>query len=424
VPIWGASRHGLLRLFDCTVSLAMRSTGRFLGISVTFVLVAVGAGACSHSHGDSSSAPPPSGDGNLPGNPAATNATNAPSDAGPQVVYPPLFVGRFDTTDPTKPKASWPGTRVLARFDGTAVSVKLKEHAEDWMEGAPSYWEYTVDKGPWQAIAMIKDEQPHDFDLAKDLPPGPHEIEIYKRSETQTGITQFLGFDFHGGKSLPSPQRQARKIEVMGDSFATGFGVENIDSPDTDCPGADWGGIWENFRKSWGAILGNIFDAEVHGIVYSGKGLLYNVWPTDDDPLKAYYDRADPNPEIAANPPLFDLKSWIPDVIVMTQGSCDDGSETFKSAYRDFIISRLRARGPNTHIFMGIVSAGNRQAVWDVAGSIIAERAAVGDTKMYRFLSKLFTWEEVTACNGHGTPAWHTRIANEIAAEIHANVGW
>lgn len=71
----------------------------------------------------------------------------------------------------------------------------------------------------------IPDNQPHDFVLAENLPPGPHEVEIYKRSETQTGITQFLGFAFPGGKTLPPPQRQARKIEVMGDSFATGFGV-------------------------------------------------------------------------------------------------------------------------------------------------------------------------------------------------------
>jgi hypothetical protein len=30
----------------------------------------------------------------------------------------------------------------------------------------------------------------------------------------------------------------------------------------------------------------------------------------------------------------------------------------------------------------------------------------------------------MTACNGHGTPAWQQRVAEEIAAEIHAKVGW
>jgi hypothetical protein len=399
--------------------------------AITVVVVVIAA--CSSSSSDSGSRganpPPVEGDKKDESSGRSDPATVAPSpevppNEGPDKVYEPLFVGRFDTTDPARPKASWPGTRVLARFEGTKVSVKMKEHAEDWMQGAPSYWEVRIDKGTWNPIAMIADDQPHEFELAKDLPLGPHEVEIYKRSETQTGITQFLGFDFHGGKTLPPPPRQTRKIEVMGDSFASGFGVENIDAPGTDCPGFDWSGRWENFRKAWGARLGEMFDAEVHGIVYSAKGLLHNDWPTDNDPLRDYYDRADPNPQIAKSAPLFDLKSWIPDVIIMTQGSGDGGGPEFRSAYRDFVINRLRARGPNTHIWMGIVSAGNREAVASISRSIVAERAAVGDNKMHAFMAPLFTWEEVTACNGHGTPAWHQRIAEQLAAEIRTSLGW
>lgn len=214
----------------------------------------------------------------------------------------------------------------------------------------------------------------------------------------------------------------------MGDSFATGFGVEKTDAPDTDCPGADWSGEWENFRKSWGALLGVRFDAEVHGIVYSGKGLVKNIWPTDDDPLRDYYPRANPDPEIAKSAPLFDLKSWIPDVIVLTQGSCDIdaglGGAEFGAAYRDFVINALRARSASTHIFMGVVGNGARGEVAWAARGIVAERAALGDDKMHFFEVKPYTWDEMTACNGHGTPAWHQRIAEALAAEITAKLGW
>src|SRR5690606_22051769 len=96
----------------------------------------------------------------------------------------------------------------------------------------------------------------------------------------------------------------------------------------------------------------------------------------------------------------------------------------FRAAYRDFVINRLRARGPDAHIFMGIVSAGNREAVAEVSESIVEERAAVGDFKMHAFMAKPWTWDEVTACNGHGTPAWHQRIADEIGALIREKVGW
>jgi hypothetical protein len=108
----------------------------------------------------------------------------------------------------------------------------------------------------------------------------------------------------------------------------------------------------------------------------------------------------------------------------MTQGSGDDGGAEFREAYRDFVVNVLRARGPDTHVFMGIVSAGNRAAVADVAQSIVAERAAIGDHKMHVLYVEPFTWQEVTACNGHGTPAWHQRVAGEMAAQIREKVGW
>ena len=33
-------------------------------------------------------------------------------------------MGRFDTADPAGPKCSWPGCRIIARFEGTRVSVR------------------------------------------------------------------------------------------------------------------------------------------------------------------------------------------------------------------------------------------------------------------------------------------------------------
>ncbi len=341
----------------------------------------------------------------------------------------PLFVGRFDTTDPTGPRATWPGARILARFDGTAVSVTFSERAETWMEGAPSYWEVRIDQGAWVPIAMIPDDQPHVFDLAKDLPKGAHEIELYKRSETQTGMTQFLGFDFHGGTALPPPPRQTRRIEVMGDSQSTGFGIEMTDAPNTECPGANHGGRWQNFRKAWGARLGERFDAEVHGIVYSGKGVVQNVWPTDGDTLVRYYPRTNPNPAIqSSNPQLFDLASWVPDVIVLAQGAMDFNSGvdfgTFRAAYRSFVIDVLRARGKDTHIFMAVLGRGGRDAIPGIAQEIIRERAAVGDDRMHAFVADDYVWTEMLACNGHGVPSWHQRIADALASEIGAATGW
>jgi hypothetical protein len=406
---------------------AMCPSARY--VSVAIVLSAC---ACSSSHASRRLPDATDIDDVLPDAPVTSAAGNRDvsesSNTGPAKVYLPLFVGRFDTTDPKGPKAAWPGTRILARFDGTAVSITLSDFAETWMEGTPSYWEVSIDHGAWRPIQMTPDNRPHVYPLAAGLPNGVHDVELFKRSETQTGITQFLGFDFHDGKSLPPPERQKRKMEVMGDSQASGFGIEMLDAPELDCPGADHSGTYQNFRKAWASLLGTRFDAEVHGIIYSGKGIIKNVWPTDNDPLVDYYPRTNPDPEIAHSAQLFDMQSWVPDVIVLTQGSVDYGSGVddgaFRKAYRKFVVDTLRPRAPNAHIFMCVLGKGGRGAIDDVGRQIIEERRAVGDDKMHVFLAKLYDDDEMTACNSHGNPAWHQRIASELAAEIQATVGW
>src|SRR5688572_15091157 len=75
-------------------------------------------------------APTPSGESSS-GSPAPQAPGTTPgTPPGDGQVHAPLFVGRFDTTDPKGPRATWPGARILARFEGTAVSVKLSEFAE------------------------------------------------------------------------------------------------------------------------------------------------------------------------------------------------------------------------------------------------------------------------------------------------------
>lgn len=362
------------------------------------------------------------------GSPGEPDEPGAHGDPKAALTAAVVFVGRFDTSDPLGPKAAWPGTRILTRFDGTAISVRLSETAEAWMDGAPSYWDVSIDDGPWRSLAMTADGRPRVFDLASQLPSGPHRVELYKRSETRTGITQFQGFNLHGGQFVTPPARQQRRIEVMGDAQSSGFGVEMLDAPALDCPGADHGGVYQSFRKAWGGRLGVMFDAEVHGLVYSGKGLIRNITPTDDDPLTSYYPRSNPSPVLAGHPPLFDLGSWVPDLIVMTQGSIDltTGVDrgAFAKAYRDFVIGTLRARAANAHIVMGVLGQSGHDVIPEIAREIIAERAAVGDDKMHLFEPAPHTGDEMTGCNGHGTPAWHQRIADELAVEIRAALGW
>jgi hypothetical protein len=335
------------------------------------------------------------------------------------------FIGRFETTDPAGPKASWPGSRIITRFIGTKISATLSEWADWWMEGAPSYWEVFVDGAATnKVLAMIPDNQPHVFELASNLPHGPHQVELYKRSEMQTGVTQFLGFDLHGGKALQPPSRAARHIEAMGDSYAAGYGVENLNAPDLKCVPVDHAGQWQNFRKAWPSLLGFRFNAEVEGTVYSGKGLYRGVFSTDDDGLVEYYNRANPNPAMAYAPALFDLKSWVPDAIFVAQGTVDAGMSEFYAHYRDFVVNQLRARASNAHIFLIVPGRVQREKLTAAVLGVEKERHDAGDVNVHAVIPTQETPEEMTGCGYHGSPAYHERLANEIGAVVSAKMGW
>lgn len=412
-------------------------------IGLVTLLLACGR---AHEEGAPSAAPeptsPPAGGAPTVGGPAssAPGSTSSSSSSGgdPGPSGPPAlrFVGRFDTSDPAGPKAAWPGTRILARFSGTRLSVTLREHADDYMDGAPSFWDVTIDKGPPTKIAMTADDTAREFELASALPPGVHQVELYKRTETQNGITQFLGFDFHGGTLLAPPVAQKRHIEVIGDSASSGFGIEILDAPNLDCPGPDHQGAYQNFHQSWGAVLGEIFDAEVHAVVYSGKGITRNIWRPDTDPLEKYYPRANPDPAIAATAPMFDLKTWVPDVIVMKMGANDlaEGlpepvpgpvtADELTAATRAFVATQLRARAPDAEIILLVPDDSSRPVVTQVMTTVANERAGAGDAKIHTVITNPATPGELVACDAHGTPAYHRRIANEVAQQVKRSLAW
>src|SRR5688572_22650947 len=86
------------------------------------------SGTSSSGDGGGSSSGGSSGDGSV-------------EPSGPPAIR---FVGRFDTRSTEGPTCAWPGCRIIARFEGTAISAKLEEIVESWMDGAPSEWDVVV----------------------------------------------------------------------------------------------------------------------------------------------------------------------------------------------------------------------------------------------------------------------------------------
>jgi hypothetical protein len=325
---------------------------------------------------------------------------------------------------------------VIARFSGSSLSVKLFEHDDDWMEGTPSEWDVAID-GQWQP-KLVTRAGASDYTLAQDLPQGEHSVELYKRSEAQNGVTQLLGFDFHGGTLLPPPARRRRRLEVVGDSAAAGFGIEGV-GLGPDCPGPDWAAQWQNFHKSFGAVLAEMLDAELAGTVYSGKGMAKNIWPEDKDTMPKLFGRANPIDPRS----VWDFASFVPDAVIVMMGGndfaigqpVDEGPATlgeFIEAYDGFVAD-LRQKYAQAHVFLSASPSasdaeppGRNTRTNVLAGiqAVLDRRQAAGDAHVYAFHPRIATPDELTACNGHGTPEFHQRVASELAVALRAKTGW
>lgn len=418
-----------------------RGIRRVLAISsLVMVISAASCGAGSNGDGGvSDPAAPDAGDGRDASASPGTNAPNAPNqpnanmDPGPPAVR---FVGRFDARDPSGPSFAWPGGRILANFDGTEVSVTFHELVDSWMLGGPSEWDVAID-GEWKPKLVLATGK-NEYTLASGLSAGPHRVELFKRSEAQNGVTQFLGFDFGGGKLLPPPLAAVRHIEVVGDSTPAGYGVEGA-AIGPNCPAPSWAAHWENFHEAFSARLGEIFSADVVGTAYSGKGIVKNVNRPDTMTVPRIFPLMNPLDPTST----FDFASWTPDLVVIMAGSndyavgepVDDGPPPFAEFIAGLrgLVAQIRSHYPNSYVLYAISPSvtdddppgrGSRTNLTTAMTMLAEDSVKAGDARFMTAAPAPATPDEVTGCNGHGTPAFHERVAHQLAEVISAKMGW
>lgn len=232
------------------------------------------------------------------------------------------LMGRF-IEDGDGMRFAWPGSAMIARFEGTSIELRLRDDGYN-------LFEVIVDGE--KSKVLRTDKKKDRYVLAEGLAPGAHEVLVEKRTEAKVGEAVFFGFEpGPGGRLLPAPPPPARRIEVIGDSISTGYGNEG--------PGPVCGFVnsQENEYLAYGALAARALGADHTTIAWSGKTL---------HEMRGYFDKALPAREDAR----WDFSRYQPDVVVINVGTnnfalVDPGEKRFVGLYLE-LVAAVRAAYP------------------------------------------------------------------------------
>lgn len=213
--------------------------------------------------------------------------------------------GRFDVSDPARPKASWSGTTFRTRIAGDSLSISLGGSKD-------VIFQIEIDGAPTGKLTTTGGDQT--YEVAQGLSAGEHEIAIVRRNEGFFGDVAFLGFAPGPGTTIvDTPSPYAHKIELIGDSLTAGYGIEG------DSATCNFTGGTESFYGTYGAIAARNVNAEVHAIAYSGKGVFQNYGGDKSELMPELWKRTLTNDASSA----WDFATWTPDAVVVNLGTND-----------------------------------------------------------------------------------------------------
>lgn len=356
------------------------------------------------------------------------------------------YCGRIDFEDAKAPVFLYAGSHVCLRFSGSSIGVSLSNHRSY----ASNYIGYVLDGVQGKILLEDnvhgadgafhqEDVLPHGageafhgqgcgngirtYCLGEGLAKGEHELLLFKRMDACHYFT-LHGFELEeGGRVLPPPPMQRRRMEVFGDSVSCGEVSEAVAYVGKEDPEHD--GEFSNSWYSYSWITARKLGAQLHLTSQGGAALLDGTgWFCGPDfvGMESIFDKLQYNPQLGTVK-NWDFENWKPHVAVVAIGQNDSNpedymakdyygekAENWRNRYRVFV-ERLMGLYPKARFVLTTTILCHDPA-WDRAiGQVCRE---IGSGRVHHFL-----YEK----NGCGTPG-HVRIpeAEKMAEELAAYV--
>lgn len=323
-----------------------------------------------------------------------------PLSAHAQPVRP---LGRVDAIDASSFNIEWPMSGFEARFDGTKLSAVIEDTGKNWLN-------VEVD-GKVRAVPLK--EGRHTYKLFSGLE-GQHLVRVTRRTGAQEGPTTFASVTAENLRPTQAPDRQ---VLVIGDSIASGYGIEG------DNQWCHFTQETQNAGLAWPALLSRAFGADMQLLSVDGRGL-YRNYDGDAPTMATLMERIVPSEE------ALWAGRYMADAVIVNLGTNDFAAGApgprFKDAYVA-TLGRLRAAYPRATIIAtigGMLERPKLIAAKAAIESAVAVRQAAGDTRTsFVFLDPPSTGRRF-GCDWHPGKDAQANMAQTLQAALTKALGW
>lgn len=316
-----------------------------------------------------------------------------------------VYTGRIDFSDTRRPRFSYAGSYITARFYGTAVHAVFDDLG-DWWSPNGNKVGFIIDGGEMLEVTLDRGFAGQWVVAANELADSVHTLVIVKLSGPGAGSSTlvFRGLALDQDRELAeAAPRPARRIEVYGDSVTEGEGA--------GCPGKKHDCGNNNGWLSYANVLARLLGAEIHNLgigglaVRSGTGY-YNDARTG---LDNTFDRVKPYGDF----PKWNFSRFTPNLIIMAMGVNDASARGFNDlpawmeTYQHIVRAVSMAHGKDVPILFTVAAIEtNADQAYPHVEQVAAELRQEGlRTEVYRFTFRV---------SGHPNRADSDAMAREL----------
>lgn len=326
------------------------------------------------------------------------------------------YVGRVSMKNPSVAKFNYPGTQIIAAFEGTSLKMIARPESGYFMAQIDQAEPFKV------GFNSRKDSV---VTLATALPNGKHTVKLMYIIEGLFRQPEFHGFVLDEGCSLVQPAAlPERKIEFIGNSITCGYGVESMTKED---PFED---ETENHYMTYAALTARALNAQHTAIARSGIGVYRNY----DGPKAGSKDNMRWQYEYTLfnqHDERWDFSRYQPQLVCINLGTNDLSTpnfdiKLFEQAYREFL-KTVRQHYPNAKIVLLTgPMLGEKEASLqrNVLNTIRDDWHKAGDKEIYRFDFSFQTGILYYGASWHPSYWQQQKMAGELIAFLRPVMGW